>query len=173
MKGTLVKCFANMIKDNYGEAKWDEILQRSGESPGMVIKALSDVDDGMVFKLVENTCKILKLSQQQVWDKFGDHWVNVYTPRVYTAYFTNFKTAKQFILQMDKIHVNVTHDIANAHPPRFTFEEVDENTIIVNYMSARHMIDYYVGLVKGVSRYFNTPIGIKTLPDDRIELTFG
>ena len=138
----------------------------------MLIKAISDIDDKTVFKLFENSCKVLNLSKQQVYDEFGDYWVNTYAPKIYSAYYLMFQNAKQFIMEMDKVHETITKDIINAQPPRFKIEKVDENTIIVNYISTRSMIDFYIGLVKGVGKYFNTSIGIKKLSEERVELTF-
>ena len=74
---------------------------------------------------------------------------------------------------MDEVHATVTKNMPNAHPPRFKFENVNENTIIVNYLSGRNMIDFYIGLVKGVGNYFKTPITIKKLSEKKVELTFG
>ena len=173
MKGVIVKCLAELVKSNFGEFKWKEIVQQSGENPFTVIKAISDIDDKTVFNLIENTCKVLNLSKQQACDAFGEYFVNTFAPGIYGGYYVMFKSAKQFIMGMDKVHETVTKDIMNARPPRFLIEEMDENTIIVNYISSRNMIDFYVGLVKGVGKYFNTPIGIKKLSEERVELTFS
>ena len=172
MKGVIAKCLSELVKKNFDEHKWKEILQQSGESPYMLIKAISDIDDKIVFKLFENTGKVLNLSKQQTCDVFGDYFVNTFAPKIYGGYYVNFKNAKQFIVGMDKVHETVTKDISKAQPPRFTIEEVDENTLIVNYLSSRNMIDFYIGLVKGVGKYFNTSIGIKKLSEERVELTF-
>jgi hypothetical protein len=126
----------------------------------------------VVFRIIENTCKVLNISRQQACDAFGDYWINTFAPKMYGVYFERFKSAKEFIVEMDSVHEIVTKNIANAQPPRFTVENVDENTIIVNYISKRNMIDFYIGLVKGVGIYFNTPIGIKKLSEARVELTF-
>ena len=172
MKGSIVKCLSDLVKDNFGEHKWKEIVLQSGENPQAAIFATSDFDDKTVFKLIENTCKVLNLTKQQACDAFGDYWVNTYAPKIYGMYYTKFESAKQFIMGMDKTHETVTKSMLNARPPRFTFEEVDENTIIVNYISTRNMIDFYIGLVKGISKYFNTPITIKKLSEERVKLTF-
>ena len=173
MKGSIVKCLSELIKTKFGEHKWKEIVQLSGENPNMVIKAISDIDDTTVFKIFENTCIVLNLSKQQACDAFGDFWINTFAPKIYGAYYVKFKNAKQFILGMDKVHDTVTKIIANAHPPRFEIEEVDENTILVNYKSTRNMIDFYIGLVKGVGNYFDTTISIKKLSEEQVELTFS
>ena len=172
MKGTIVKCLSDLVKNNFGEHNWKEILQQSGVSPYTAILVTSDIDDKTVFKLIENTCKVLNITKQQACDAFGDYWVNTYAPKIYSMYYAKFENAKQFIMGMEKTHETVTKHILNARPPRFTFEEVDENTIIVNYISARNMIDFYIGLVKGIGKYFNTPIDVKKLSEERVKLTF-
>ena len=173
MKGSIVKCLSELIKGSFGEHKWKEIMQHSGENPNMVIRAISDIDDKTFFIIFENTCKVLNLSKQQACDAFGNYWMNTFAPQMYGAYFGRFKNAKQFIMGMDSIHDTVTNIVINARPPRFTIEEVDENTIIVNYISTRNMIDFYIGLVKGVSAYFKTTIDIKKLSEEKVELRFG
>ena len=173
MKGVIVKCLSELVKSDFGDMKWKEILQQSGEKPNMVIKAMSDIDDQTVFKLFENTCKVLNLSKQDACDAFGNYFVNTFAPKMYSVYYDKFKNAKAFIMGMDKVHETVTSILPNARPPRFTIEEVDENTIIVNYKSTRNMIDFYMGLAKGVGNYFKTPIGIKKLSEARVELTFS
>ena len=172
MKGSIVRCLSDMVKNNYGEQKWKEIMQQTGENPQTVFFPISDIDDKTAFALIEETCKVLDITKQQACDAFGDYWVNTYAPKIYSMYFTKFENAKSFIMGMDRTHEIVTKSMINARPPRFTFEEVDENTIIVNYMSTRNMIDFYIGLAKGVGKYFNTPIEIKKLSEERVELTF-
>jgi hypothetical protein len=173
MKGVIASCLAELVKSKFGEHKWREILQQSGENPYMVIRVMSDIDDQTIFKLFENTCKVLDLSKEQAHDAFGDYWVNTFAPRMYGLYYERFKNAKEFIMGMDNIHDIVTRNMPNAHPPRFIIEEVDENTIIVNYQSTRNMIDFYIGLVKGIGTYFHTQIYIKKLSEKRVELIFS
>ena len=172
MKGVIVRCLYGLIKSDFGKDKLKEIMQLSGENPYTVVNATSDIDDHRVFQLFENTCKILNLSKQEVCDAFGNYFVNTFAPKMYSVFYGRFKSAKEFITGMDEVHDIVTRNIINSHPPRFTIENVDENTIIVNYKSDRDMIDFYVGLVKGVGNYFNTTIGIKKLSQEKVELTF-
>jgi len=173
MKGVIIACLSELVKSDFGEQKWKEIVQQSEEKPYMVINAICDIDDQRFFKLFENTCKVLHLSKQQACDAFGYYFINIFAPKVYAIFYDKFKNAKEFIMGMDEVHDMMTRKLKNAHPPRFTIEKVDEQTIIVNYKSTRNMIDLYVGLVKGVGNYFNTHIEIKKLSEERVELTFS
>jgi hypothetical protein len=73
---------------------------------------------------------------------------------------------------MNVIHEQVTKNIENAHPPRFDIEALDEKRISVHYKSNRKMIDFYIGLAKGVGKYFNTPLQVKKISDEYVEITF-
>ena len=172
MKGIIVKCLSDLVKSDFGEDKWKEIMQQSGENPYVVINAISDIDDQKFFSLFEQTCEVLNLSKQQACDAFGNYFVNTFAPKIYAVFYERFENAKDFIMGMDNVHDIVTRSLNNAHPPRFTIEEVDEKTIIVNYKSSRNMIDFYISLAKGVGNYFNTPISTKKLSEERVELTF-
>ena len=81
-------------------------------------------------------------------------------------------SAKELILGMDKIHYQVTKILPNAHPPRFDYEEIDEKTLKVHYKSHRKMINFYIGLVKGVGKLFKTPLQVKKLSDEYVEIKF-
>lgn len=171
MKGSIVKCCAELVKDYYGEKAWIEILEESGESK-MSIRPITDVDDQTVFKIFESICKVLNISRQEAFDIFGEYWVKIYVPRIYPIFYIQSESAKQFIMSMDKVHEHVTSMLENANPPRFKIEEIDEKTIIVDYISKRNLIDLFIGLIKGVGCYYKTSITIKKLSENRVELTF-
>ena len=73
---------------------------------------------------------------------------------------------------MDNIHADVTKMIENAHPPRFETEIISENKIKVKYISKRKMIVFYVGLVKGIGKYFKEEINIQQLSDEDVIIEF-
>jgi hypothetical protein len=88
-------------------------------------------------------------------------------------YYGRYHNTRDFIMGMDFIHAEVTKNIQNAHPPRFDIEELDENRIKVHYKSKRNMIDFYIGLVKGVGKYFKTPLEVKKLSEEYCEIDFS
>ena len=55
MKGIIVKCLKDMIKDNFGSDKWEKILEMSDLEPNLAIKAHDDIDDSTVLKVVGST----------------------------------------------------------------------------------------------------------------------
>jgi len=172
MKGVIAVCLSELVTTQFGEDKWKEILRASGLDENLIVLHTADIEDSTVFTVIDSLCNVLGISKQQAYDAFGDYFVNVYAKRVYKAYFIGVKSAKEFIMKMDNIHDLVTKNVPGARPPRFDFEHLNENTIIVNYKSSRQMIDLYIGLVKGVGKYYNTPINILKMSEQRVELTF-
>ena len=175
MKIQIVACLSEMVKEKFNEAKWREILNRSdmGDSRKYLeyMRGM-DIDDKKVFEIIKNTCEVLQITLEQAADAFGEYWTCVYAPKIYKTYYGKYHNARDFIKGMDQIHAEVTKNIENAHPPRFDIEELDDNRLKVHYKSKRHMIDFYIGLAKGIGKYFNTPIEVKKLSDEYVEINF-
>jgi hypothetical protein len=175
MKIQIVTCLSEMVKEKFGEDKWTEILRlsdmESGEKYLRYVNGL-DIDDAKAAEIVKNAGKVLDIAPEQVADLFGEYWICTYAPKVYKAYYGKFTDARKFIMGMDFIHDQVTKNIENAHPPRFDITELDANRISVHYKSTRKMIDFYVGLAKGIGKYFGTPLVVKKIDEEFVEITF-
>jgi hypothetical protein len=172
MKGVIAVCLANLIQEKFGKDKWQDILETSGLPRTTFFMPSTDLDDAVVMKVVESTCKVLNLTLQQAADAFGDYWVNDYAPKIYKAYYRGKNNARDFLLNMDKVHQTVTERIANANPPQFEYQWQDAKTLIMIYISKRGMIDFLVGLVKGVGKHFNEDLQITKLSADKVKIRF-
>ncbi|MDR2797168.1 MAG: heme NO-binding domain-containing protein, partial [Treponema sp.] len=174
MKGAIVLCIAELVKKvGGGDQKWLEILKRSGLPEDVQLTSISDVDDSVIQRVLTHIGDVLQLSPGQISDAFGDYWVNEYAPKHYKAYYYGINSAKAMLMKIDSIHEQVTKIIPNARPPRFDIEEIDENTLKVHYKSHRKMIDFYIGLVKGVGKFFKAPLQVKKLSEEYVEIRFG
>lgn len=172
MKGIIVKCLKDMVQENFGTDKWVKILESSDLDPDLAIKAHDDIEDAIVLKVVESTCNVLNVSLSQAADAFGDYWVNVFAPKIYDVYYKGSTTAREFILKMDEVHSRVTKNIENARPPRFEYEWKSDTNLLVTYKSHRGLIDFFVGLAKGVGKYFNENLVVTKLSDNQVEIIF-
>lgn len=175
MKMQIIDCLSDLVKEKFGADKWEKILELSDMGKGSNSFRYFvgfDIMDTKAMEIVTNTCQVLGITAEQAADAFGDYWINVYAPRVFPKYYNIYKTAKDFITGMDQIHKEVTENLENAHPPRFDVTDVNEKTIRVHYKSSRNMIGFYIGLVKGIGRYFNTALSIKKISEQIVEITF-
>jgi len=172
MKGTVVICLQDLVKTKFDEEHWKNILVKSGLSKDLKFYCHHNIDDEIIMKLLNNTCEVLGLTLQQMADIFGEYWIKEFTSKKYFAFYTGKKSAKEFLLNMDKVHVKMTEKIENAKPPRFTYEEINEKTIIMTYSSSRNLQQIWIGIIKGVGKYFNEKIDIEILSKNSVKLTF-
>ena len=172
MKGTIIKCLEELVSSQYGKEKWQQSLDEAGLNKTTMFLPFADIDDAMVMNIMMAVCKNLNLSLPQAAEAFGDYWVNVYSQKMYPQYYIKHKTAKDFLVNMDNLHAVLTKSIKNSNPPRFEFEWRDENTLIMHYKSQRGMIDFVVGLIKGIGRYYHENIRVKKIGADRVQVIF-
>jgi len=172
MKGAIVQCLGDLVKNSFGNDKWEDSLDKAGMSRKSFFMPLQNVEDDKVLKLIESLCKVLNITPAQAADAFGDYWVNVYAPKVYSSYYKGPHSAKEFLSQMDSVHASVTANIPNARPPRFEYEWKDDKTMIMKYKSHRGLIDVLVGLIKGVGKYFKEDLKVTKLGNDRVQVVF-
>ncbi|MCP4349607.1 MAG: hypothetical protein GY795_29350 [Desulfobacterales bacterium] len=172
MKGIIADCMEKLVIEKKGRNKWEQILEKSGLDKNIYFLPTQDIDDNMVIKVVGSVCTVLGKSLSEVANAFGIYWVNYYAPKIYYSYYGNAKTAKEFLLRMDEVHQQVTRRIANAHPPRFDYEQPDDDTLIMIYKSERNLLDFVIGLVKGVGKYFNEDLKITKIGENKIKIKF-
>ena len=119
MKGTIIVCLRDLVITQFGKDQWDKSMLDAGFSPDAMVLAIADIDDSQVVRLLEALCENLGITLAQAADAFGDYWVNVYSQKLYSHYYRKHPTARDFLLGMDRVHVELTARIPNAKPPRF------------------------------------------------------
>ncbi|HAR64258.1 MAG: hypothetical protein DKM50_02390 [Candidatus Margulisiibacteriota bacterium] len=172
MKGVIAICLEQLVVEKFGKDKWEKVLTSIGLPADTKFLPTADIDDAAVMAAIKATCTVLGITLAQAADAFGDYWVNVYAKNMYGAYYLKPKNAKEFLLAMDKVHERTTMTVANAHPPRFEYEEKDAKTLIMKYQSKRGLIDILMGLVKGVGKHFNESLKVTKLDESRLQIVF-
>jgi len=172
MKGVIPNCLEELVKSKFGKEKWEDSLEAAGLPRNSSFLAMQDIPDADVLKVVASSCKVLNITLQQAADAFGDYWVNDYAPKIYKAYYRLSNSAKEFLLNMDNIHKIVTKNIPNARPPRFTYKWENDKTLVMSYQSTRGLIDFLVGLIKGVGKYYKEDLKVMKLGNDKVKIIF-
>lgn len=172
MKGAIYICLAQLVKEKFDEEKWSCILNKSGLDHKINVLSTQDIEDAIVLKVIDSTCNVLNLTLVQAADAFGDYWMNIYAPKTYGVYFRKANTAKEFLLNMDTIHETETKNISNARQPRFEYKWENGKTLIIIYKSKRGLVDFLVGLVRGVGKYFKQDLEVTKISNDRVRVVF-
>ena len=173
MKGVIVLCTKEMVEKKFGREKWLEALKNAGIDKEPRVLPISDVEDHLLLTVVQSICHVMGIGLKEFGELFGDYWVNEYSQRLYKVYYDNAKDARDFLLMMDDVHVNMTKGMENAKPPRFLYEWKDNKTLVITYLSQRHLIDIMVGLIKAVGKFYGEKLEVKKLSDDKVEVVFS
>jgi hypothetical protein len=172
MKATFAICLANMVEEKYGKDRWAAALTRAGFPVNKFFMVSEDVADADVFKLMDAVCKVLNITLQDTADAFGEYWMTTFAPHFYKVHFQGVNNAREFLLRMDHVHEITTKDVPSAHPPRFTYHWKDDRTLLMTYHSARHLMAFFIGLVKGVGKYFHEDLRISMASNNCLEISF-
>jgi hypothetical protein len=172
MKGVILNAIADMITEKFGKEKWEEIVEKAGLPRSRIFLPIENVDDAVVLSVINSLCNVLGITLQQAADAFGEYWICNFTPKLYPLYYRGVNSAKEFLLQTDKIHQELTKNIPDATPPRFDYQWKDDKTLIMTYKSKRGLIEIMVGIIKGVGKYYKENLMVTKLGPDKVEIKF-
>ncbi|HAI75536.1 MAG TPA: hypothetical protein DCM08_04755 [Microscillaceae bacterium] len=172
MLGSILHCIEELVQKDFSTTQWETILEKSGLDKKNKFFAHKVYEDQLFDSIYENTCTTLKLDSIQLSEAFGDAWMK-YASANYFAFFTVLNSAKEFILNMDKVHERITSRVENATPPRFIYETIDAQTMTMEYQSHRNLAHVWVGLLKAVGKHFNETITIEQLEENKVKMTFS
>lgn len=173
MKGTITRCLAELVQSKWGADAWKKITAHAGATDEITLMMPSaDVDDQLAMTLLDSTSTVLGVTPTEAANAFGEYWCCTYAPRVYKNIVSRFKTAREMIVGLDDVHVEMTRSIPNARPPRFTYTWRDARTLIVRYTSHRNLVHVYAGLARGVGKYYNEPLTVR-VTGQTVEIQFA
>ena len=161
-----------LVVEKFGKDEWEQSLADAGLSKRMTILASSDVDDAVVMKVIEAVCRNLQVTLEQAAEAFGEYWICVYSQRLYGHYYAKHSTARSFLMDTSSVHAALTKKMKDARPPRFQYEEKDDRTLIMHYESHRGLIDFVVGLAKGVGIFYKENLKVTKQGKDRVQIVF-
>jgi hypothetical protein len=163
MKGTIAKCIEELVTGKFGQEKWAESLKTAGLPESREYNIFEDVADSEVLAILKGISAALDLPMSGVTEAFGDYWSTVYAPRVYTAYYSTAKNARELLLNLDHIHTAMTKSAKSARPPHFRYEWRGHNHLIMHYESGRELVALMPGLVRGVGKYYREHLNVRVV----------
>ncbi len=164
MYGIVNKAIQDLVTANFGEEKWETILEKSGVEEDFFISSEA-YDDDITFKLAIAVSEEMNMTLKEVLIAFGEWWVVKTTKEKYGGLMesggSNFK---EFIVNLPLFHNRVMLIYPKLTPPEFKVSEVSENSLNLHYYSKREGLQEFVrGLIQGLGIMFNTSVTIELL----------
>lgn len=159
MKGIVFNLFEDAIIDEHGDEAWEAILDAAGADG--VYTALGNYPDAEMLALVGAACEVLGAPADRVLRGFGRVALPALAAR-YPEFLAAHASARGFLLTLDHtVHREVVKLYPDARPPRFTFEEVDDRTLIMRYASERRLCSLAEGMIDGAAAHFGETVTLE------------
>lgn len=164
MYGIVNKAIQDLVIANFGEEKWEAILERSGIEEDFFISSEA-YDDDITFKLAIAVSEEMNMTLKDVLIAFGEWWVMKTTKEKYSGLLeSGGSTLKEFLEHLPMFHNRVMLVYPKLTPPEFKVSEVSEKSLNLHYFSKREGLQEFVrGLIQGLGKMFNTPTEIELL----------
>ena len=163
MKGIINKGIQEMVVAQYGEGAWEEIKNRAGcDEPFFAVS--QGYPDEVTLALIEAAAGLTGTPAEDIMVEFGKFVLPNTVKRHYPTFFALAgNSARAFLLNMGRVHEQVTRSMRDASPPRFEYEELPDGRLLMHYDSKRGLCHVLRGLILGVGLYFDTPLEVREL----------
>ena len=170
MYGLIHKALESMVRKQYGEATWEEILSNS-EVDSDSFLTMRAYHDEVTFALVGAVSEHLNLGLDECLEAFGEYWLMEFAPKNYNMLLKSAgREAIEFLGNLDDMHDQISSAFTEFKPPSFVLEEISKSVHLLHYRSSRKGLEsFVVGILKGLRKRFETDIEIEIESREEVE----
>jgi hypothetical protein len=164
MYGIVNKAIEDMIKENFGEEKWNAILKRSAIDHDFFI-GNEPYDDDITFKLAIASAEETGFLLEEILIGLGEWWVLRTGKQKYGGLMeAGGDSLRTFLVNLPVFHNRVMLIYPKLTPPEFRVSDINDRSIHVHYHSKRQGLQEFVrGLLQGLGKMYNTRVNIELL----------
>lgn len=168
MKGIVFREFIDMVESQFSLETADAVISASQLSTDGAYTSVGTYPPQEMIDLVTQLSEQTATPVPALLRHFGRHLFGRFAV-VHPAQVVSYRSAFELLRRLDgNIHVEVRKLYNDAELPSFTYEELDEDSMVFLYSSHRKLADFAHGLIEGCIAHFGEPIVIdrEDLPDD-------
>ena len=163
MKGFINMGIQEMVSTRFGLDAWEEIKSLAGCDEPFFAASL-DYPDDSTRALIGAVAKFADLAEKSVMVQFGAYFVSATMAETYPHYFALAgSSVREVLTNLNRIHREVTHGVADAQPPDFTVENLPDGRILLGYDSPRGLCAVVHGIVLGLGQRFNEQVKVREI----------
>lgn len=179
MKGIIFNMLGELVESQFGMDVWDDLIEKTAPDSQGIYTSVQLYPDEELLAYVGAISEHTGTEAADVIRLFG-HFMLGRFASIHPEFFDNH-SAKSFLKSVhDVIHVEVEKLHPDAVLPKFTYEDPDEDRLVMHYHSPRQLCHLAEGLINGCSSHYATPVQLthdQCMHDGadtcRLELTFG
>jgi hypothetical protein len=164
MKGLVFTEFLEMVENTFSYDMVDTIIARANLTHNGIYVAGGTYPHTEMISLVTVLSQETKIEVKTLLEIYGKHLFGLLI-KTYPQLALGKANPLDFIESVDDyIHIEVRKLYPDAELPKFTVISREENVLVMDYLSSRHMEDFGVGLIQGCGIFYNKSLHIALTP---------
>lgn len=147
MKGVVFTEFLEMVESKFNIEMVDHLLDTCELPSGGVYTAVGTYDHTEIVTLVSELHAQTEIPVPDLIKAFGRYLFGTFS----SGYPQFFEASSESFSFLTSVEHHIHHEVRKLYPdaelPRFDVSQPDENTLIMDYHSARHLEDLAEGLI--------------------------
>jgi len=162
MYGIVNKAIEDLVRENYGDEKWDAVKTLSGVDVDFFISN-EPYDDDITYKLASAVSEVIHIPVSMVLQVFGEWWILKTGIEKYGGLMqAGGNSLREFLINLPLFHSRIMLIYPKLTPPEFKVSHIEDQSIYVHYFSKRQgLMDFVKGLLTGLGKMYNTPAEVE------------
>jgi hypothetical protein len=164
MYGLLNRAIKDLVESRFGEDTWRDVASRVSPDAFDFI-AMKMYPDELTYDLVAAVSEVSGLTQHQVMDAFGEHWIT-YTGHIGHGDIISLMgdDTITFLKNLDAMHSRLMSIYTELEPPKFLIQEKGDGVYEMEYHSHRAGLwPIVIGMVRGLSALMKQNVAVRLI----------
>lgn len=157
MNGAMFNSLARFIDKNYPQVSFADLCQKASLKTN-VFAELTWYPDKDFSKIMKGLSNQSETDLSTLWREFGRETF-AYFADIFGDYMSGVKNLSDLITAVNRIHHDIKHDGLGT-PSRLEFRKASPNHFEIRYSSDRNLNDFFLGMLEGAVKYFQTDVKI-------------
>jgi hypothetical protein len=163
MHGTIFTLLKRYVQTQYDHSTWVKLTELAGlEKADFDSKSV--YPDAHMYALVGHAAEQTGIPANELHEKFGEYLVPDLLYMYQKLLRPEWKTLEMLEHTEAVMHTHVRREHAENSPPVLDVKRINENEVIIDYVSPRRMGGLAVGIVRGLAVYFDEADRIDVQP---------
>jgi len=163
MHGTVFTLLKRYVQTQYDHSTWLKLVEVAGLDSGD-LSHREVYPDAHMYALVGKAAEMTGIPAGELHEKFGEYLVPdlMYMYQKYVN--PNWRTLEMLENTEQTMHVQVRREHPENSPPVLQVRRLNENELLIDYVSPRRMSGLAVGIVRGLAVYYDEADRIDVMP---------
>lgn len=163
MHGTIFTLLKRYVQTQYDHSTWLKLVEAADLKSGD-FSHKEVYPDEHIYALIGQAATMTGVSPGELHEKFGEYLVPdlMY---MYQKYINpDWRTLEMLLNTEHSLHNQVRREHPENSPPVLQVKRLNDNELMINYVSPRRMGGLAIGIVRGLAAYYDEADRIDVMP---------